>query len=196
MIGVARMNAGQACEPEMGWRRCRAFTLMEVMIVIVVMSLLAIGVVPALSSASGAQRAGAAIEIERMLHLARARAMATSTPHAVRIQTNPSSLQVCWRNPSTGAIAGVVGGDGLEARPQLLAARFGSTRIRDVEIDGVTGDSGDIWFAFNGVPELRNSIGTRIGPATRDARITLDDGSVVTVVAATGAVTVGHGGSP
>jgi prepilin-type N-terminal cleavage/methylation domain-containing protein len=174
----------------------RAFTLLEVMIVIVVMSILAITIVPALSSAQGAQGAGAANEIERMLLLARAKAMATSVSHAVRFDAEQSSLQLCWREPTSGNVEGVVANDGQEWPIQLLAGRFGTVQLTSAQVDGLSSQPVWVWFAFNGVPELRNGNGVRIADATRDAVITLSDGSVVTVVAKTGAVTVSFGGAP
>lgn len=166
------------------------------MIVIVVMSILAITIVPALSSAQGAQGAGAAKEIERMLLLARAKAMATSVSHAVRFDTQQSSVQLCWREPGSGDVQGIIANDGKEWPIQLLAARFGNVQLTSAQVDGLSSQSALVWFAFNGVPELRNSDGVRIADATRDAVITLSDGSVVTVVAKTGAVTVSFGGAP
>ena len=175
--------------------RC-AFTLLEVMIVIVVMSILAIGVVPALSSASGAQSAGAAHEVERVLLLARAKAMATSTPHAVRLETSPSSLQLCWRNPTSGDVEGAIANDGQEWPVQLLSGRFGNARITSVEVDGLSSVPSVVWFGFNGLPQTRSDDGDFIANATRNAAITISDGSVVTVIAKTGAVTVSFGGAP
>ncbi len=174
--------------------RC-AFTLLEVMIVIVVMSILAIGVVPALSSASGAQGAGAAHEVERVLLLARAKAMATSTPHAVRFETTPSSLQLCWRSPTTGDVEGALANDGQEWPVQLLSGRFGNARLTSIEVDGLSSEPAVIWFGFNGLPEARSDGGELIGNATRNSVVTISDGSVVTVVAKTGAVTVSFGGA-
>lgn len=175
--------------------RC-AFTLLEVMIVIVIMGILAVSVAPAISSARGAQGAGATREVERVLLLARARAMASSIPYAVSVDTNPSSLRLCWRNPDTGSLEGAVGSDGVLCPKQPLSARFGSVRITNVQIDGYSGSSGVVWFAFDGTPELRNASAVRQGPATQDAVITLSDGGKVYVVASTGAVRVEFGGAP
>lgn len=174
----------------------RAFTLLEVMIVVGVMSILAIAVVPAMSSARGAQSAGAAREIERMLLLARAKAMSSGVSHCVNLRTSPSSLQICWRNPETAAVEPIIANDGNSWHPQPFAARFGSVRVSSVEVNGIAGDSAMVWFSFNGVPESRRNDGVRLGSATHDAVVTLSDGSVVTVVAKTGAVTVAFGGAP
>lgn len=194
---TARANSLSTCPTPIAAVRARcAFTLLEVMIVIVVMSILAIGVVPALSSASGAQSAGAAHEVERVLLLARAKAMATSTPHAVRLETSPSSLQLCWRNPTSGDVEGAIANDGQEWPVQLLSGRFGNARITSVEVDGLSSAPSVVWFGFNGLPQTRSDDGDFIANATRNAAITISDGSVVTVIAKTGAVTVSFGGAP
>lgn len=194
---TVRVNSPSTCPTPIAAVRARcAFTLLEVMIVIVVMSILAIGVVPALSSASGAQSAGAAHEVERVLLLARAKAMATSTPHAVRLETSPSSLQLCWRNPTSGDVEGAIANDGQEWPVQLLSGRFGNARITSVEVDGLSSVPSLVWFGFNGLPQTRSDDGDFVANATRNAAITISDGSVVTVVAKTGAVTVSFGGAP
>ena len=194
-VAQAKVRACNAI-PLAGRRVRCAFTLLEVMIVVVVMSILAISVAPALSSAKGAQGLGATKEVERMLLMARAKAMASSVPHAVRFDTTPSSLQLCWRNPDSGAREGAVGSDGMACSPQLLSARFGNIHITNVEIDGYSGSPGYVWFAFDGLPELRDSSAVRQGTATRDAVITLSDGGKVYVTAGTGSVRVVYGGTP
>lgn len=193
---VLSNSCGRCMFRHTGRASSHGFTLLEVMIVITVMAIMAITVVPALSSARGAQGAGAAQEVERMLLVARARAMATGTAHAVRFESSPSSMQMLWRNPQTSGVEPALANDGQPWPVQLFSSRFGNVQIKNVEVEGLSSDAALVWFAFNGVPELRNDNGTRIGPASSDSIITLSDGSTVNVIAKTGAVTISFGGAP
>lgn len=182
--------------PVLTGSRWHAFTLIEMLVVIVIMGIIAVSVVPAVTSAGEARAAGAAQEIDRTLQLARARAMATSVPHGVSIHTAPSSVQMCWRNPTSGSLEPALASDGAPWPAQLLSSRFGNVRVTSVEIEGVASDLGTIWFAFDGSPELRDSAATRLDAASQDGIVTLSDGSTITVIAGTGAVVVHIGGAP
>jgi prepilin-type N-terminal cleavage/methylation domain-containing protein len=166
----------------------RAFTILELSIVVVITGILAVTVIPALESMTGARQAAAAEEIERRLVDARARAVAEGRPVGIRIDPAADTAQ-SWVIASPGdapAPARAVNG---ELEPVLIIpSSYPNTSIVSFTAGDGTTSAQVLWFGFDGSPQLRNSAGTLLGPWTADAEIQLSGGLRVIVRRTSGTV--------
>lgn len=174
-------------------RQLRAFTLIEVLVVVSITAILAVSVVPAFASMADARRAAAAREIERLLLLARARAMATSTPHALQLNTTSGAFQLVCLNRTTLAVEPALDASGSPWPATTLNTAFPGVSVSSIQSQAAGGSSTSFWFSFNGTPDLRNLSGERIGSPTTVSQITLTGNLIIQVHPNTGAVMVDYG---
>lgn len=166
----------------------RAFTLVEVSVVVLIASILAVSVVPAMNTLAATRRAAAVDEVERRLIDARGQALARGRPYGVRIDADASTLQlleITSAGATPTAAFDVLGVS--NAAYSLREAYSGSAITSVVGGDGTTG-SQTLWFGIDGTPQVRNASGVLQGSATQDAVVTLTGGGRVTVRAYTGAI--------
>lgn len=168
----------------------RAFSLVELLAVIIIMGITAAVAAPAFVGMRDATRESLANEIERSLLVARSRAMTQGRPHGVRIDaTSITPLHIASLGVAPSAPTGA---DGMPMAPMVIAEAYRGASVQSlVAGDGTsTLASGfTVWFGNDGTPELRQANGTRIGPWTQDASITVLGGAGVTVKAVSGAIT-------
>ncbi|MEM9065662.1 MAG: prepilin-type N-terminal cleavage/methylation domain-containing protein [Planctomycetota bacterium] len=153
-------------------QRARGFTLLEVTVVVLVITLLTITVTPAIRGLDSARAAAASEEVARRLVLARSSSMASGKPTGLSVA--PSSGQfLLLEIPTSGGMP--------SARTDVLGAveeAFEIEALYGIELagftapDGTTGD-GVIWFGYDGTPQSRDANGTLVGPATGDTLIEL-----------------------
>jgi hypothetical protein len=157
--------------------------------VIIMIALLSVGAIPALSTLGETRRAAAAQEFERLLLTARAQAMATGRAWGVEYASGPPRVRIV-RIPTTGAMPEAAPASGTGPMPWMsLSAAYPGVDVQGLDRgDGASVSSGTIWFDNSGLPALRAANGTRQGPATRDAIITLRGGATVRVRQGTGLV--------
>ncbi len=168
--------------------RSRAFTLVEAMIVVILMSIIAATVVPALGNLDEARRGAATDEVVRLLTHARALAMASGRPGGVAFDLASGSAQVVAITSSGGAPEAAADALGQPERPVLLSDLYsGVELVSIIHGDGSTA-SGTVWFRFDGIPQLRDAGGTLVGPFSQDAVIELSGSRTVTVRMGTGLV--------
>lgn len=157
-----------------------AFTILELVVVMVIMAIMAGSVIPALSSMDDARGAAAAQEVQRRLQFCRQSALAVGEATGLRITLSTGEFEMLSKRP---------GGVAQAARDplgQLAAAWYLPRAFRGVSIssfthtDGSTGD-GTIWFSFEGEPQTRDANGDSPVAASQDAVITLSNGRTITV---------------
>lgn len=166
----------------------RAFTLVEVITVAVIIGILAVSVIPAISTIEGARRTAAADEIARILTVVRAHATATGDATGVAIAVTTDSITPIRVNDAGNAAEPIPGPLGVDRPALLVAATFPGVAVTSVTLgDGTTAD-GTIWFGHDGTPRLRDANLDDSGPATDDSLIGLTGGELVRVRRLSGAI--------
>jgi len=166
----------------------RAFTLIELAVVVAITGILAIAAFPAFRTLDDARRAAAAAEVERQVLNTRAASMSLGQSVGLRIDPVNHTLQRFIIPRTGGAPVAFTSPLGTPEGPTTLSADFpGSAIVSYIGGDGFTG-AGTLWFAHDGTPELRNGSGVRIGGFTQDATITLTDGYRVSVTRISGRI--------
>lgn len=167
--------------------RRRAFTILELVVVIVVMAILAGSVIPAISSMEDARGAAAAQEVQRRLQFCRQNALAVGEATGLRITMGTGEFEMLSKRP--GGIAQASRDPlGQLSEPWYLPRAFPGVSIASiVHSDGSTG-SGTIWFSFEGEPQTRDADGESPVSASQDAVITLSNGLTIAVRRLTGLV--------
>jgi prepilin-type N-terminal cleavage/methylation domain-containing protein len=166
----------------------RAFTLLELVVVISVVGVVSVTVIPAWNSLSGTRQAAAGEELER--RLVAARSQAVSEGHPIGLQINPTSDTLRFYTiATTGAVPTVL--PGLDGQPDAgvnITAMYPGADI--LTVTGGSGAAGTqiLWFGYDGSPELRSAAGVLTGSWTGDAVVTLAGGNMVTVRKVTGMV--------
>ncbi|MEN0021523.1 MAG: prepilin-type N-terminal cleavage/methylation domain-containing protein [Planctomycetota bacterium] len=162
------------------------FTLVEVLVVTTIMAVLAATALPAISSMGEAQRAAAPREVKRMLVVARSSAVVTGLPAGVELSIANDTAQLVRIDGA--AVVPADASSGSEALVVSLADTFNGAGLQSVS-GGVSSAAGEqIWFRFDGSPEVRGANGELIGALATDAIVTFDDAATVTVVAGSGLV--------
>lgn len=169
-------------------RSPRAFSLLEMAMVIMITAILAASAIPAMSSMSAARQGAAAEEVERRIVNARSRALAEGRPFGVTIDATAHTLRTM-----TVATTGAVPTPATDAlgQPEAafnVAATFSGVTITAVSSEGGTGTQ-TFWFSHEGTPQARNASGALLGAWTEDATVTVSGGVSVYVQARSGAVT-------
>lgn len=157
----------------------RAFTLIEVGIVIIVVGLIAATAIPAMDSLTDTRRIAALREIERRLGIARAAAITTGQPTGLVVGFSDDSFQYVNIPTFGSAPMPIITPGGEPDKPFSLAEEFAGVETTSVIAgDGSSGDT-IIWFSFEGVPQTRTAAGTLTGGFTQDASIQVTGGGTV-----------------
>ena len=165
--------------------RCAGFTLIELIAVIVIMSILAVSVTPAISSIDTARLTGAAREVSRLLESARSQAVAAELPSGVAVDIPAQSISLYSVVRPGGRAIPTPDALGNPTPTLFLGTRFAGIRITSMT-NGVAGSKWDaIWFGPLGEPFAGTSVGPAPGNRGRfvtDARIVLTGGRSQTVL--------------
>lgn len=163
----------------------RGFTLVELIAVMVLLAVLSATALPAVSAISSASVRGAADEVARRAHVARAHAATFGRPAGVVFDVGGN------RVASLTVISGVAGAIPLDGARTVEAVDLGSAfpGVAVTAVDaGADGGVVGVWFEPSGEPRA----GTAAGPTTamvRDATVSLNGEVAVTVHRLTGLVT-------
>lgn len=161
---------------------------MEMVCVVAVMGVLGATGVPALRAMDRARHSAAAWEVERVLVLSRARAMATARPTGVVLSEGGDRLWVVEI-----ASAGAVPSAALDVFGQEPPAMDLSSVYAGAVVESfVNGDGGPlnrvVWFNHRAQPQVRSADGSSPAAFSVDATYTMNSGSVVRVRRHSGAV--------
>lgn len=166
----------------------KAFTVYELLVVVVIMGIIAVSATPVLSQSIEARQAAARDEVVRLLEYARGRAIATGFPAGVRVDTNESTLRLVTISEA-GAIVDLsdpINGASMGAN---LSLEFAEVQISSfVNGDGNSG-TGTVWFDYQAEPHTRDDVsGVFDAIFVQNATITLSTGVSVVVHADSGFV--------
>ncbi len=165
----------------------RAFTLVELMIVVVLMSIIAVSVLPAMQNLRTMREGAARDDIARMLEVTKARAMATGRPTGLRVSLADSTLTLVELG------AGDRLSDVIDPLTQSVRSLVVPSTYPDVTLssmtngDGVSGP-GTIWFDYEATPHTRTPNGIFNAYNNQFAQIELSSGQLVRVCPHTGVV--------
>ncbi|GAB4548462.1 MAG: hypothetical protein Tsb0013_09060 [Phycisphaerales bacterium] len=156
----------------------RGFTLVELASVMVVVSILAITAAPVLSRVADTRREALAGEVERVLALARSRALTTGLPAGVRVDVGSQTLGLLEKpegsSPRAFMEAYVV--------PQRISGVTISSFINEERTDSV-------WFAPDATPHARSDAGVFLADLTVEATISIEGGPTVRIEPNSGRIT-------
>lgn len=167
--------------------KSRAFTLVEMILVVILIGVLAVSAVPALGTMAASREAAAAREIRRLLQVVRLTAMSSGRPTGLSISTTSelSFVQI----ERTGARATPVVGPLGEARPPVsIRSQFSGTTISLARTGLNETGAVTFWFGTDGVPHSRAANGTPRRAWTTNGTIRLSRGTTVTVLRVSGAI--------
>lgn len=167
--------------------RRHAFTLVELMVVVLLMGIVAVTVVPAMDNVQMMRNGAARDDTMRLLELAKARALATGMPNGIEISLNSSSLTLVQINDD-GQVESVVDPLTYQSRTITLPITYSGVTIASmVNGDGVSG-SGTIWFDYEANPHTREQNGAFIELNDESALIELSSDEIIIVHAYSGVV--------
>lgn len=163
--------------------RRHAFTILELLAAITILSIIAVTAIPAWSHASEARIASAADRVEMAALQARTCAINTGIPHG--LQVTSTSIQSVYLPNASGAPVATKDGMNQSTSAITFIEETPGALKSCVAGDGTTSFPFTIWFSHDGVPQLRNSSGTLISNATSDVVINIgssDDNDVRSVI--------------
>lgn len=155
----------------------RGTTLIEVLVVVVIMSVLAITAAPAITTTQDVTRAAAVRELRRLAEYARAHATSSGSPTGIIV--DPSTDQVSLRAFVDGSVIEIVDALGGTIETVDLAEKFGGADL--VSITGPLAGSESLWFDFDGTPHRRSPSGQHMGVLDAELVFTFADGGTVSV---------------
>ncbi len=156
----------------------RAFSLIEVLMVIVIIGVLAAVVTPGVGSLERQRQDSAFDEISRSFRYARATAMACGAPTGVRLRTGTGvRMDVVQIDPDTSTLGAAPGPLGEDAPTRYLELEIPSLAVVSMTNgDGTSSNDETFWFRFDGTPHTRTVGGSFDAFNTQDALVVLESG--------------------
>lgn len=158
----------------------RGFTLAELMFVVLIMSIIAVGVIPAMDNVSIMRQGAARDDVARMLEVARERAAASGRPHGLAVSLSDSTITIV-RITTLGEIEDDPDPLTGKARMIDLDATYSGVGLSGMTNGDGTVGSGTLWFNYNGTPHSRASDGSFTAFNADEAVVTLSSGDSVAV---------------
>lgn len=165
----------------------RAFTLIELILSITVISILAASAAPALRTLSATREGAAAGELRRLLQTARSTAVSSGRPAGLACAQDSTLARLTIENP--------------DDPPTTLASPLGEPfetfslpslfpEVRITQARSGLGDIGSVtfWFAEDGTPHSRTPNGAERPAWTTDGAITLTGGTQIFIRRVSGAI--------
>ena len=135
-----------------------AFTLVELMVVVLLMGIVSVTVLPAMGNVQQMREGAARDEVIRFIDVAKARALASGEPVGVEVGLQSSSLSMI-RVIETGGVEIMTDPlTGGQRRVFVSAMYSGVTLEGMLNGDGSNG-SGTVWFDYEGTPHMRDQFG-------------------------------------
>ncbi len=166
--------------------RC-AFTLIEMVAVIVLLGVLAATATPVLANMQRGREAALAREAERRVELAAATALSTTFPTGVQFSIVNQTMTLLEITASGAAPTTITPTAGAKFPDMSVSTIFPGTSITTVDLAD-SGSPETIWFDYDGSPQTRNVDGTNPVALTRDAVITFKGGHTLTIRQITGLI--------
>ena len=164
------------------------FTLVELALVVVLSGILAAGVVPAWERVRAAQRVAGRAELVRVLCHAREQALARGQAVGVSIDAGAQEIGLVWMAPGSDEATPMPDALGQPVPMRSIALALGDCIVTGLELSGVPGSAGVVWFGHDGMPELRDADGGYVGDAIGESRVALGDVDDVVIAPLSGMV--------
>lgn len=162
----------------------RAFTVAELIGVMVIVSALSISAAPAMQWMARSRQTGLEAEVARLLREARALAIASGRPAGVQFSDDNAQVALVWIRADSEPPTGAPGPTGQPSTPMVVASQFPGAAITSVLVDGDAQSA--LWFGFAGAPELRSETGAFTSALPEDAIIAFEGGATITLRRITG----------
>jgi prepilin-type N-terminal cleavage/methylation domain-containing protein len=160
----------------------KAFTLVEMSVVVIITGIIAATVVPAWNSLTGTRQAAAAEEVERKFVAARSQAVAEGRPVGIRVSPASNTVQtyVITTPGAAPTVANMIDG---QPDPALdIGGAYSGASITTLTAGDGSAAAQVLWFGYDGSPQLRDATtGNLIGPWTQDAVIAMSGGQQVLI---------------
>jgi prepilin-type N-terminal cleavage/methylation domain-containing protein len=166
----------------------RGFTLVELAVVVALSGILAAGVVPAWERVRSAQRIAARAELVRVLCHAREQALARGQAVGVSIDAAVQEIGLVWMAPGSDEATAMPDALGQPVPMRAITRALGDCVVTGLELSGVPGSAGVVWFGHDGTPELRSDDGGLLGDATAASRVALEGVDDVVIAPLSGMV--------
>ncbi len=148
----------------------RGFTLIELAAVMVVVSIIAVSAAPVLSRVADTRTGALAGEVERLLGLARSRALSSGNPAGVRFDQGDQTLELV-EAPEGVALRSFM--ETYDIPQRAMGTRLASVTIGD--------NQSTLWFASDATPHTRSDAGVFIENIDEDAAFAVEGGPTVLV---------------
>lgn len=157
-----------------------AFTLVELLVVVVIMGIISVAVIPAMDNVSTIREGAARDDLVRYIEIARGKAVASGSPHGISINVFSSTITLVQIN-QLGQIESTFDPLTNTTRSLNLATLYQGVAINSfINGDGQSGD-GIIWFDFESTPHTRDNSGNFLALNTEPALIQLSSDEVIYV---------------
>ena len=167
----------------------RGFTLTELLIVMVLLSILSATAIPALGRLDDAQRSGLLNECERLVMLSRSRAISTGIPSGLEFDlTEQRVAMISLQTDSTGVEPVTRAGTGTDYISRANAFPGAAIELAGPVDAPVSLGTTTLWFDFDGTPQQRQADGESPVALTNEFVIQIVDGPRLTVAPYTGMV--------
>lgn len=167
----------------------KAFTLVELLVVVVIMGIISVSVIPAMNNVSTIREGAARDDLVRYIEIARGKAVASGSPHGLEIDVASSTISLVQIN-QLGQIEPTFDPLTNTNRTLDLSSLYqGVTITSFTNGDGQSG-SGILWFDFESTPHTRDSSGNFIALNNDPALIQISSDEVVYVYSHSGTLEV------
>jgi prepilin-type N-terminal cleavage/methylation domain-containing protein len=159
-----------------------AFTLVELIAVMVVGAIIAATAIPVIGRLDESRAAALTDDVARLAADARARALRTGRPTALRFDLRSSLVERLWLPAEGDAPAPF-------AEPLAIISRYPGVDVSAIDL--TEGDADTLWFAPDGPPHLRTDSGVFERYLTESASITIEGAGqtfTIRVLPTTGAI--------
>jgi prepilin-type N-terminal cleavage/methylation domain-containing protein len=164
----------------------RAFTLLEMLAVVLIVTIVALVASPSRSVANALRRTASEEHLLQVLHTARAQAMAQGRPFGVQLDRYlNTSLMLIETTGATPTQAASIAG---ESSRDVASPAASGTDLSSISVNGSSVTSTTIWFSELGVPHTRNAAGASPVNLSSDALAVFSGGRTLRIRAVTGGV--------
>lgn len=166
----------------------RAFTLAEVVAVMIMLGVLGAAAIPALRTVERTREHALAREVQRRLSLARSWAASSGAPAGAALDPVAGTISLVRIAQPGDPPTMLPTSTGDAGAPWRIAADFPAGAILSVEHGDGRSGAGTIWFDAEGKPHLRAPGGAYVADFSQDAVVTVSGPADITVRRLTGLI--------
>ena len=170
-------------------RSRKGFTLVELMVVIILMSVVSASVIPAMSNIVSMREGAARDDLVRMIEVAKGRSMASGLPHGLKIDV-ANSIITLVQITQGGQIESEIDPLTTKVRLMNLSDLYPGVPLASFEQGSSDGVQDIIWFDYESSPHVRSNQGAFVSLNNRSAIVTLSSGERVIIYPHSGVLEV------